>query len=164
MVEGLSASQLEGRLKNAAAEFLQQRLIVPKIFLEATWPSYRRIDLLAVDRAGAGDIHVVEVKVSPTNITGIYDAVSDLMSVPAHYKYVASFGNPSLQQITESRLYASDGIGRVGIITIDERLEDRSLHARLLIAPERFRLENKYWKEVDSFLASSAPDVEIRDR
>jgi len=161
VVEGLSASQLEGRLKNAAAEFLQQRLIVPKIFLEATWPSYRRIDLLAVDRAGAGDIHVVEVKAAPT---GIYDAVSDLMSVPAHYKYVASFGSAALQQIAESRLYASDGIGRVGIITIDERLEDKSLQARLLIAPERFRLEKKYWKEVDSFLASSAPDVEIRDR
>jgi hypothetical protein len=77
---------------------------------------------------------------------------------------VASFGSAALQQIAESRLYASDGIGRVGIITIDERLEDKSLHARLLIAPERFRLEKKYWKEVDSFLASSAPDVEIRDR
>jgi len=161
VVEGLSASQLEGRLKNAAAGFLQQRLIVPKIFLEAAWPNYRHIDLLAVDRAGAGDIHVVEVKAA---LSGIYDAVSDLMSVPAHYKYVASFENASLPQIAESRLYAPDGIGRVGIIAIDERPDDRSLCARLVIAPERFRLEEKYWKEVDLFLASSAPDVEIRDR
>lgn len=161
MVEGLSASQLEGRLKNAAAEFLQQRLIVPKIFLEAAWPSYRRVDLLAIDRAGAGDIHIVEVKVS---FDAIYDAVSDLMSVPAHHKYVAIFDNAALQRINESRLYAPDGIGRVGIIAVGERPEDRSLHARLAIAPERFRLEGKYWKEVDTFLASSAPDVEIRDR
>lgn len=161
MVEGLSASQLEGRLKNAAAEFLQQRLIVPKIFLEAAWPSYRRIDVLAVDRAGAGDIHVVEVKVS---FETIYEAVSDLMSVPAHHKYVAIFDNAALPRINESRLYAPDGIGRVGVIAVAERPEDRSLRARLVIAPERFRLEDKYWKEVDTFLAASAPDVEIRDR
>lgn len=161
MVEGLSAAQLEGRLKNAAAEFLQQRLIVPKVFLEAAWPSHRRIDVLAVDRSGAGDIHVVEVKV-PSE--AMYHAVPDLMSIPAHYKYVAIFESNALQRIDESRLYAPDGLGRVGIIAVAERPEDRSLRARLVVAPERFRLEDKYWKEVDAFLASSAPDVEIRDR
>jgi hypothetical protein len=161
VAEGLSVSQLEGRLKNAAAEFLQRRLIVPKIFLDAAWPSYRRIDVLAVDRAGAGDIHVAEAK---TSFKTVYDAVLDLMSIPAHYRYVATFEDNALQRIDESRLYAHDGIGRVGIIAIAERPEDKSLHGRLLVAPERFRLESKYWQEVDAFLASSAADVEIRDR
>lgn len=161
MVEGLSASQLEGRLKNAAADFLQQRLIVPKVFLEAAWPSYRHIDVLAVDRSGAGDIHIVEVKV-PSE--AMYDALPHLMSIPAHYKYVAVFENVALQRIDESRLYTPNGIGRVGIISVVERPEDRSLRPRLMVAPERFRLDDRYWKEVDAFLASSAPDVEIRDR
>ena len=161
MLEGLSVSQLEGRLKNATAEFLQRRLIVPKIFLDAAWPSYRRIDVLALDRAGAGDIHIVEVK---TSVEAVYDAVADLMSIPAHHKYVACFDNAALQRINESRLYAPDGLGRVGIIIISEHPEDKSLHARLYIAPERFRLERTVWQDVDVFLASSAPDVEIRDR
>lgn len=161
MLEGLSVFQREGRLKNAAAEFLQRRLIVPKIFLDAAWPSYRRIDVLALDRAGAGDIHVAEVK---TSVAALYEAVSDLMLLPAHYKYVATFEDRGLQRLDESRLYAQDGIGRVGIIAIAEHPEDKSLHGRLFLAPERFRLESKYWKDVDAFLASSQADVEIRDR
>ena len=161
MFEGLNTVQLEGRLRNAAAEFLQQRLIVPKVFLEAAWPNYRHVDLMAVDRAGAGEIHVVEVKAGSESV---HEAVSDLMSIPAHYKYVATFGSPSLQQLSESILYAPDGMGRVGLIGIAERPSDKSLTARLLIAPERFRLEKKYWQDVDAFLASSVPDLEIRDR
>jgi hypothetical protein len=161
VLEGLSASQLEGRLKNAVVEFLQQRLIVPKIFLEAAWPSYRHVDVLAIDRAGAGDVHAVEVKAS---FAAVEEAVRDIMNIPAHFRYIASFENTSPQRINESQLYAANGIGRVGVISVGERPEDRSLYARLLITPERFRLEDKYWKEVDAFLASSAPDVEIRDR
>jgi hypothetical protein len=160
VLENLSPSQLEGRLKNAAADFLQHRLIVPKIFLDAAWPSHRRIDVLAVDRAGAGDIHVAEAKAS---VHAIYDAVTNIMSLPAHYKYVVIFASPELR-IDESRLYATDGMGRVGVIAVTERPADKSLQTHLVITPERFRLEDKYWKEVDAFLASSAPDVEIRDR
>ena len=160
MLEGLSVLQREGRLKNATAEFLQRRLLVPKIFLDAAWPSYRRVDVLAVDRAGAGDINIAEVK---TSVVTLYDAVSDLMSVPAHYKYVTTFEDSALQRIDESRLYAHDGVGRVGIIVISEHPEDKSLHGRLFMAPERFRLESKYWNDVDAFLASSPADVEIRD-
>ena len=161
MLDGLSSSQLEGRLKNAVADFLQRRLIVPKIFLDAAWPSYRHMDILAVDRAGTGDVHIAEVK---TSLPALYDAVTDLMPLPAHYKYVAIFEGSELQQINELRLYAPDGIGRVGVIAIAERPEDKSLCGRLVLAPERFRLESKYWKDVDAFVASLAPDVEIRDR
>jgi len=135
--------------------------VVPKIFLEAAWPSYRRVDVLAIDRAGAGDVHAVFVKAS---FAELGDAVRDVMNIPAHFRYVASFENTSPQQMNESQLYAPNGIGRVGVISVGEHAEDRSLYARLVIAPERFRLEDKYWKEVDAFLASSAPDVEIRDR
>ena len=161
MVEGLKVPQLEGRLKNATAEFLQRRLIVPKIFLDAAWPRYHHIDVLAVDRSGAGDIHIAEVKAS---FAAVYDAVPNLMTLPAHYKYVATFEDSTIQRLDESRLYAPDGVGRIGIILIAERPDDKSLQARLFVAPERFRLENKYWSEVDAFLASSTPDMEIRDR
>lgn len=160
MPEDLSVPQREGRLKNATAEFLQRRLMVPKIFLDAKWPNYGHVDVLAVDRAGAGDINIADVKTSWANL---YDAVSDLMRTPAHYKYITTFENNALQQIDESRLYAPDGVGRIGIIVISEHPEDKSLHGRLFLAPERFRLESKYWKDVDAFLASSPADLEIRD-
>ena len=160
MPENLSVSQQTGRLKNAAAEFLQRRLMIPKIFLDAAWPSYRHVDVLAVDRAGTGDVHIAEVR---TSVETLYDAVLDLIPLPAHYKYVVTFADSALQGIEESRLYAPDGVGRIGVLVIGEHPEDKSLHGRLMITPERFRLESKYWKDVDTFVSSSSADLELRD-
>src|ERR1700687_1182099 len=60
----LSPEQQEARAKNAVADFLFRQLIVPKVFFDAPWPNRSsRVDVLAVDRSGTGEIHVVEVKV-----------------------------------------------------------------------------------------------------
>ena len=46
---------------NAVAELLRQTLSVPNIYLEPT-SFLIAADVLAVDRAGAGDLHAVEIK------------------------------------------------------------------------------------------------------
>src|ERR1700723_1836751 len=59
----LSSEQEQGRAKNAVADLLSRQLIVPKVFFDAHWPSRKsRVDVLAVDRSGSGEVHVVEVK------------------------------------------------------------------------------------------------------
>ncbi|MGB8885452.1 MAG: hypothetical protein WCC87_01950 [Candidatus Korobacteraceae bacterium] len=154
----LSEDQLEARGKNAVANLLARRLIVPKIFFDAAWPAKRsQIDVLAVDRAGAGDIHVVEVKVG---IHAASQSVAQLKELPAHYKYVAIV-NPSNYRLKEPTLYSSDGLGRVGVILFEEG-EHNQLVARIEIAPERFRVGAEIIRRIDRFTATQHADMEIR--
>ncbi|MGB8580835.1 MAG: hypothetical protein WCD47_08435 [Candidatus Sulfotelmatobacter sp.] len=140
------------------AQFLFRELIVPKIFFEAQWPSRRsRVDVLAVDRAGAGEVHIVEVKVGGSDLG---DAVRRIAGVPAHFKYLALFGNPSFYPSDKS-LYAPDGMGRVGVIQVRENRADE-LRAEFIVRPERFRLDSSYFKQVDKFTATRPADMEIR--
>jgi hypothetical protein len=154
----LSEDQLEARGKNAVADLLAKRLIVPKIFFDAAWPAKRsRIDVLAVDRAGAGDIHVVEVKVG---INAAIQSVAQIKELPAHYKYVAVV-NPGNYRLKEPTLYSGDGLGRVGVILFEQG-EHNQLVARIEIAPERFRVGAEIIRRIDRFTATQHADIEIR--
>jgi hypothetical protein len=154
----LSQDQLEARGKNAVADLLARRLIVPKIFFDAAWPTRkRRIDVLAVDRAGAGDIHVVEVMVG---INAAMQSLTPLMLLPAHYKYVAIV-NPGQFKLQEPILYSDDGLGRIGVILFEEE-EHNQLVARIEIVPERFRVGAEVIQQIDRFTAKQHADIEIR--
>lgn len=154
----LNPAQLQARGKNAAAELFARRLIVPKIFFDAPWPGKSaRADVLAVDRAGAGDIHVVDVRVG---IIAARDSVTQLMQLPAHYKYVAIL-NPGNRRLQERDLYAGDGLGRIGILLFEEE-EHGQLVARIEIAPERFRVGPDVIRQIDRFTARQHADREIR--
>jgi hypothetical protein len=160
----LNARQLEGRLKNAVAETLEKRLSVPKIFIESKWPNpHRRTDVLAIDHAGAGDIHCVEIK--PT-LESAYAILPMLMTLPAHFKYVAVWeesGMPSVgERVDEIRFYAPDGLGRVGVMAATEG-PDKRVHLKIVLSPERFRIGTKYYQSIDRFLKSHVPDLEIRE-
>jgi hypothetical protein len=164
--QNLSTQQLEGRLKNAAAQLLLKKLLVPKIFIEASWPDKNsRVDILAFDRGGAGDIHIVEVK---TSLDMAYSSLPYFISLPAHYKYIAVFedeGTKTLRFIVDDNaLYAPDGIGRVGVIAVREDPIDKKLLAEIVIVPERFRLPSDNYQKADRFLESNAADLEIRER
>lgn len=140
------------------AELLRQRLIVPKIFLEATWPHPRsRVDLLAVDRAGTGEIHVVEVKFGRMEPT---ETLERLKGVPAHYKYIAVVGNGGYRP-ADKALYAPDGFGRIGLIRITED-KAGNLSAKLVLAPERFRVDPRVFKSIDRFTSKHGADFEVR--
>src|SRR5271157_3199763 len=57
----LTLRQQKGRAVKAVAEVLRKKLLVPSIYLEPHSP-YIAADVLAVDRAGSGDLHAVEIK------------------------------------------------------------------------------------------------------
>jgi len=154
----LSEDQQHSRVKNAVARFLFGALIVPKIFFDARWPPRKSgVDVLAVDRAGAGEIHIAEVKVGSADLAG---AVRRLAAIPAHFKYLALFGNGSYYPSDKS-LYAPDGMGRVGVIQVRENRADE-LRAEFIIRPERFGLDSSYFKQIDKFTSARPADIEIR--
>ncbi len=88
-----------------------------------------------------------------------------LMSVPAHFRYLAvpagSF-DALHGELLQLGLYAQDGIGRLGIITITEKGADSPI-AEIALAPERFRVDPAKLKTVETkLLAKSRPDIEVR--
>lgn len=149
----LTLRQQKGRAVNAVAEVLRKKLLVPNIYLE---PPYMAVDVLAVDRAGSGDLHAVEIKPqvefarapAPGGWIGherkrkVLEIRDRLMSLPAHYRYLAIPQDSCdlLMRDLEPLLYSADGIGRIGIITIADRGGEPPV-AELSIAPERFRVD-----------------------
>ena len=158
----LSPEQQESRAKSAVAEFLSRQLIVPKVFFNAHWPDRRsEVDVMAVDRSGTGEVHVVEVKVgtsalAPANLGNV---IAILMRVPAHFKYLALFGSQNYRP-AQHVLYAPDGMGRVGVILVKENTSG-DLFCEFYVRPERFRFDATY-KSVDRFTATRPADIEVR--
>jgi hypothetical protein len=154
----LTEGQKEARAINAVAKLFEKRLIVPKIYFQAPWPDQNnRVDLLAVDRAGIGDIHAVEVKVG----TGGWEySIAQVLNTPAHYRYIALYEAQNYRP-QENVLYASDGFGRLGVIIFDET-PGRELRADMWLSPERFRLSSDFVTNIDRFTARNKPDMEAR--
>lgn len=98
----------------------------------------------------------------PKNIASTH---SRLMSLPAHFRYLAvSAMNLDMLQadLSQLGLYAQDGIGRLGIITITEKGTDSPV-AEVAVAPERFRVDPAKLKTIETrLLAKSRPDIEVR--
>jgi hypothetical protein len=156
----LSPEQQEARAKNAVADFLFRQLIVPKVFFDAAWPNRTsRVDVLAVDRSGSGEIHAVEVKVG-TKLEDVEESIADLSQIPAHFKYLALFDNKN-HRLNDRMLYAPDGMGRVGVIQVREDSAG-NLSAEFYIRPERFRIDSSVFKLIDRFTAGRHPNIEIR--
>ena len=158
----LSHEQQQGRAKNAVADFLSGQLIVPKVFFDAHWPSRRsRVDVLAVDRSGSGEVHAVEVRRGRDFKAEVADAIARLTQIPAHFRYLALFDNPKNIRPLGDMLYSSDGIGRIGIIEVREDPLG-NLNARISVQPERFKLDSSVYKMVDRFTASYPANFEVR--
>ena len=184
----LTPRQREGRAVNAVAELLRRTLSVPSIYLEPP-AALIAADVLAVDRAGAGDLHAVEIQLldkitkgsAPKRLTqdekgffpdqtraqreAVKNAHRQLMSMPAHFRYLAiPAAYLDVLQYDLSRLgsYAQDGIGRLGVILIAENGAD-SPQAEISLHPERFRVDPAKLKTIETkLLAKSRPDIEVR--
>ena len=187
----LTPRQREGRAVNAVAELLRQTLSVPNIYLEPPAPLIAA-DVLAVDRAGAGDLHAVEIKLEsdlkPFN--GSWDKPStskdinqmyatwyprfsekilgihrQLMAMPAHFRYLAIPVESFplvFGELAGFGLFPADGIGRLGVILITEKTGTPPL-AALSVVPERFRINPTKLKNIETrLLAKSRPDIEVR--
>jgi hypothetical protein len=169
----LTTRQREGRAINAVAELLRRTLSVPNIYLEPP-ASLISADVLAVDRGGAGDLHAVEIKLIDekqilgprTRLLAVIGSVYHrLMSMPAHFRYLAiptSYLDILHGDLSQLGLYAQDGIGRLGVITITEKGVDSPI-AEVAVAPERFRVDPAKLKAIETrLLAKSRPDIEVR--
>jgi hypothetical protein len=190
-IRELTLRQREGRAINAVAELLRRRLSVPNIYLEPP-SSLISADVLAVDRGGAGDLHAVEIKLerdlnpsegqrrkpsNPKELNELYATWypkyseqlhgihRQVMSMPAHYRYLAipaeSF-DLAIGELGRFGLFPEDGIGRLGVITITDR-GGESPTAEMAVVPERFRVEPTKLKAIETrLLAKSRPDIEVR--
>lgn len=158
----LSLRQRQGRAANAIAELFKKNLRVPHIYLEAGWPALggKRVDVMAVDEAGSGDIHVVEIELGSLNKKS--SMLRTMKTAPAHFMYLAS-DFPGLTELAGdvSSLFAKNGIGKVGLISIEEQ-EDALPLARLISPGERFRMPEERYRDVKRFLYKHQPDIEIR--
>jgi hypothetical protein len=187
----LTPRQREGRALNAVADLLRRRLSVPNIYLEPP-SSLVRADVLAVDRAGGGDLHAVEINIqsdlmpvederdhtsNPRDVDERYKAWyskfakrlesihRQVMSMPVHFRYLAlpaASFDLAFGELTHFGLFPKDGIGRLGIITITER-ENESPFAELAVVPERFRMDSLRLRAIETkLLDKSRPDIEVR--
>lgn len=160
----------ELRACDAVANVLVDLLNLPTVYFDAPWPNSRsRVDLLAIDRAGAGDVHVVEI------VRSFDEArrhLPSLMKVPAQFRWVSYFiegRNSDLRELTKecgrarrTPLLSSKGMGRVGVIVVSD---DEDRHGEYLsgeIAARAERFPGSYYEEVDRFAKVHKPDILFR--
>jgi hypothetical protein len=185
----LDSRKRHGRAVNAVAELLRRKIAVPHIYLKPT-AKLLHPDVLAVDRAGSGDLHAVEIKLEtgvsgrhpkkPTDLRdwnqinkdghsvdlpGVVKKFHDqLRSSPANYRYVAIPAETCTSLVpilVDIGLYSPDGIGRLGVISIRDKGEDRP-EAEIVLARERFRVEPGKMIAIEKFLEKAKPDIEVR--
>lgn len=169
-----------GRAKNAALTFLENKLIVPKIYLDADWDG-QPIDVLAIDRDGAGEVHAVLLFVrtyasdDQLDLDGQERAeeektvrvlIERFRSISANYKYIGAVDSkdhrviPRFQINIDESLFSPDFIGRIGLLHIiaTPKVEEPIVDFR--VRPERFRA--KIAKLADEYVQQHEADWEIR--
>ena len=167
----LNVRTRHGRAVNAVAELLRSSLSVPNVYLEPHNLGASKIDVLAVDRAGAGDLHGVEIKIPGPSVPPLGPRtqrlqmlrdLAQLQAYPTHYKYLALPKTDSLVRLLpELRLFSPDGIGRTGILLLSEQTDGLPL-VEIAIKPERYRVSPPDMEKIDRFLARNRPDIEVR--
>jgi len=149
----------EARSKEPVSRCLIRHLLVPCVYWDALWPaSEPSVDLLAIDRAGTGDIHIVEIK---RRAADAIKAIPQLMRRPAHYRWIAFFADTADRKIENALLgprvlFPSEGPGRIGVIEIVRKTVD-TLSANIKIPAERF--PGALDEQAESFKAANKPDI-----
>jgi hypothetical protein len=167
-----------GRAKNAIQDYLIRKLVVPKVYLDANWNG-TQVDVLAIDRAGLGDVHAVRmIPLDPgTSLNAVFilfasklrAPVLEIRSLPSHYRYIAIVSddpntrkfNPHEDIVWQS--LADDGVGRVGILYVDLREDDPKLQVRVILKAERFRSSKEIVELADRYVAEHTANWEIRE-
>jgi len=134
-------SQYELRAREPVYRCLIRRLVVPRIYFNAAWPrndsdSY---DVVAIDRDGQGDAHIVQVR---ENAADALTQVDNLLNTRAPYRWIAfrrgtEDEQSALALVSQSSLYAPGTAGRVGVIEIVD-MAGGDLGANVRVSAERF--------------------------
>lgn len=159
----LSARRRHGRGVNAVANFLRSTLRVPNVYIDPSGSALSRVDVLAADGAGSGDIHAVSVEIpaKPFGTVGLKQYVELVKMLPAHYKYLAIPKGMTNIAHDPNLFFSADGIGRVGLLVISESV-DHLPTVELAIKPERFRLPSDELAQVERYLDRAKPDMFVR--
>ncbi|HEY7117697.1 MAG TPA: hypothetical protein VH475_14005 [Tepidisphaeraceae bacterium] len=154
------AELLEQRALDAVSRCLLRQLTVPKIYFDPEWPdSNRRVDILAVDRAGSGDVHVVEVKRYASTAVDYAKMMS--AEIAGTYKWIAVFSDslsPELEGPLRDALQPETGMGRIGLIKIFP-MTGGELGANVVVKAERFPATPR--DLIAHWMASNQPDIEF---
>src|SRR5271157_3641622 len=152
-IQELQIEHYRGRAKNAVQDYLVHKLLYPKVYLDADLDGWK-LDVLAVDRAGMGDVHGVRLVHWEPGHTDNHGysarlekataaAVTEFVGFPGHFRYLAVVcTEPDKQQWIPSKgikdqSLAADGVGRVGILYVDITEDEPSV--KVLLKAERFR-------------------------
>lgn len=159
--EELSTRRRKGRAVNAIADYLRSHLRVPNVYLAPSGMS--RVDVLAADAAGSGDIHAVSVEMltNPIGTKTFSLYIETIKKLPAHYKYLAIPEGITNVEHDPRLLFSADGIGRFGIFQISESV-NLSLRVELIVKPERFRMQSDDLARVERYLNNTKPDMSVR--
>lgn len=164
----LTSKIRHGRAINAVGSYLRSSLRVPIIYLEPKLKvGSSSIDVLAVDAAGSGDIHAVEAKIPNNFVTSLPNLkayLSALRAFPSHYKWLVLPDTSATQRLsTHTSLFASNGLGRVGILLVAEDAERSDLpQVTALVRAERFRVPADDLVSIERFIEKHKPDIEVR--
>jgi hypothetical protein len=176
-LQELQSEHHRGRAKNAVQDYLVHKLLYPKVYLDADLDGWK-LDVLAVDRVGAGDVHGVRlVPWEPGHADNhgysaylekaVSEAVRDFVGFPGHFRYLAVVcTEPEKQQWIPSKgikdqSLAPDGVGRLGILYLDITEEEPSV--RVLLKAERFRSSKEIVELADRFVAENTANWEFRE-
>ncbi len=176
-VQELDIQHFLGRAKNAVQSFLIRKLLIPKIYLDAAWNGWN-LDVLAIDRAGVGDVHGVQLVLwepghSDNNghssflEKAVSAAVEELIGFPGHFKYLTVVCiEPDKQQWIPSRAIknqslAADGVGRVGLLYLNVTEDDAQ--PDVLLKAERFRSSKEIIELSDRYVAEHTANWEVRE-
>ncbi len=177
----LEMAQELGRANNAVLNFFIRKLWIPRIYFDVSWGT-QKIDVLAVERDGNGDVHMVRVSSSRPSLTphDVNDSVlistsekiagllDDVKYFQGEFRYIALLlpknsknhdYKPSSKLV--NMVTAKDGIGRIGILLIDVAADDSTV--KVLVTPERFRSSKELAANVDKFIDKHEPVYRVRE-
>lgn len=152
---------------------MRRKLTVPEIYLKPRIPGVDGVDVLAVDHAGSGDVHGIEILYGEHALRGsdLSTLVRRVKHIPLHFKYVAlprkAEETVVLEAFRGARSFDVSGIGRIGLICYSPSLLDESSAAdpdavALIVKPERFLLRGERLMAVEKFLSRAKPDISVR--
>jgi len=176
-LQELQTQHYLGRAKNAVQSFLIQKLLIPKIYFDANWDGWN-LDILAIDRAGVGDVHGVRLVLwEPGRLDNhghsaflekaVAAAIQEFSDFPGHFRYLAIVCTvPNKQRWIPSRAIgnqslAPDGVGRVGFLYVN--VMEEVAEVEVLLKPERFRSSKQIVELTDQYVAEHTANWEVRE-
>jgi hypothetical protein len=164
-----------GRAKNVVQDFLVHKLLYPKVYLDAEFNG-KKVDVLAIDREGTGDVHAVYVIYQGTDIENALETIVSNIEAPPppantlpHFIYAAVVNNgPGASKYVPpeyiiQKSFAKDGVGRMGILYLDLCEDDPKYQVRVILRAERFRNSKELVEMADQFVASHTANWELHE-